>query len=153
MHEMHQMHEIGLCYAQILQMHQVHDSCTSYMTAVTVNLAVFLLKMHQMHQMHESRVDGKPGQGTDISWHRNHLQKNVTIMYNVTHTQKSSIYICQMIPTCPSHWGKGESEYYNIQNQYQSIWMCNMMSVVGLTRGGTQPIGRIFSHILTYRYG
>ena len=52
---MHQMHEIGLCYAQILQMHQVHDNCTSYMTAVTVNLAVFSQKMHEMHQMHLSR--------------------------------------------------------------------------------------------------
>ena len=80
MHEMHQMHEIGLCYAQILQMHQVHDNCTSYMTAVTVNLAVFLLKMHEMHQMHDSRVEGEPSQGTDIFWHQNHLQKNVTIM-------------------------------------------------------------------------
>ena len=38
--------DICLCYSQILQMHQVHDNCTSYMTAVTVNLAVFLLKMH-----------------------------------------------------------------------------------------------------------
>ena len=40
---------------QILQMHQVHDSCTSYMTTVTVNLAVFFQKMHEMHQMHQRR--------------------------------------------------------------------------------------------------